>query len=278
MTMKRMAAAVVTLVVWLTGSPAGAQEPLVDLLQRYGVTLPSRGIEGAFDEGMAPAIPVSAGAFATPLAILATASGHDRIAAAYTFGILAGRSAQGAAPGEVAAAGQACMQMMVAGDRQSRVAGARVAGRIFAVALSTPAARVSQPAGLVDALFLLLNRPGDFDRLAAMDALGLVRATIAVSSLTDRYHFHRDAGRRALAGGALEDLARIGHPSSVEIAKALAGDRWADGRDATALAVAFARERLLQDGSLTVIQQALGDKSRRAQARGYLAELGAPAP
>ena len=58
----------------------------------------------------------------------------------------------------------------------------------------------------------------------------------------------------------------------------MAGDKWADGRDATALAVAFARERLLHDGSIALIKQALDDKSLRGQARGYLAELGAPVP
>ena len=62
------------------------------------------------------------------------------------------------------------------------------------------------------------------------------------------------------------------------IVRQLTGDRWAEGKDPTALAVAFARERLLKDGSIAVIQQALDDKSRRNQARGYLAELGASVP
>jgi len=47
---------------------------------------------------------------------------------------------------------------------------------------------------------------------------------------------------------------------------------------ATALAIAFARERLLKDGSIVVIQEAVDDRSRRVQARGYLRELGAPVP
>lgn len=42
--------------------------------------------------------------------------------------------------------------------------------------------------------------------------------------------------------------------------------------------MAFARERLLKDGSIAVIQKAVEDKARRDQARGYLAELGAPVP
>ena len=99
-----------------------------------------------------------------------------------------------------------------------------------------------------------------------------------VPALTERYFFYRDARKRALAGGAVEALARIGDPSSADVVKLLATDKWGEGKDATALAVAFARERLLKDGSIAVIQRALDDKSRRDQARGYLAELGAPVP
>ncbi|HTH24190.1 MAG TPA: hypothetical protein VL919_03725, partial [Vicinamibacterales bacterium] len=62
------------------------------------------------------------------------------------------------------------------------------------------------------------------------------------------------------------------------IVRQLTGDRWAQGKDATALAVAFARERMLRDGSMAVIQMAVDDKSRGNQARGYLAELGARVP
>jgi hypothetical protein len=111
-----------------------------------------------------------------------------------------------------------------------------------------------------------------------MDALGLLREPSAVASLTERYYFYREGGKRALAGGALEALARIGDPSTTDVVKLLAGDKFAEGKDATALAVAFARARILKDGSIAVIQQALDDKSRRDQARGYLAELGAPVP
>ena len=60
--------------------------------------------------------------------------------------------------------------------------------------------------------------------------------------------------------------------------KRLTADPWAEGKDATALAVAFARERLLKDGSITVLRQAMDDKTRHGQARGYLAELGFPLP
>jgi HEAT repeat protein len=176
------------------------------------------------------------------------------------------------------AAGQALTTMMVSGDRRSRVAGARVAGRIFAAPYDRSGTRPVLPAGMTEAIFAMLNQDGEIDQLAAMDALGLLREPSAVASLTERYHFYRDGNKRALAGGALEALARIGDASTVDVVKQLAGDRWADGRDATALAVAFARERMLKDGSIAVIRQAVDDKSRRNQARGYLDELGAPVP
>jgi hypothetical protein len=131
---------------------------------------------------------------------------------------------------------------------------------------------------MLDGLFALFNQDDQIEILVAMDALGLLREISAVASLTERYHFYRQGNKRSLAGGALEALARIGDPSTTAIVKQLAGDRWADGKDATALAAAYARERMLRDGSIAVIRQALNDKSHRDQARGYLIELGAPVP
>jgi hypothetical protein len=118
----------------------------------------------------------------------------------------------------------------------------------------------------------------EIDQLVAMDALGQLREVGATRALTERYRYYRDRNRRALAGGALEALARIGDASTIPLVRELVTDRWSDGRDPTALAVAFARERMLRDGSIAVIRQALDDRSRRAQARGYLAELGSPVP
>jgi hypothetical protein len=132
------------------------------------------------------------------------------------------------------------------------------------------------PAGLVDALFTTFNRHADVDQLIAMDALGLIRERSAVPGLTERYRFYRQVNARALAGGALEALARIGDASSIDLVTQAAADQWSSGNDATALAVAFARERLLKDGSVAVIKQALDDRKRRDQARGYLSELGVP--
>jgi hypothetical protein len=259
-------------------SAAAAQSSLVDLMQRHGVQVKAGAFDAAFDAYAAPTIPVTPGSFATPLAVLTTTTGVERIDSAYAFGILAGPSGRAASPPELNAAGQALIEMLHSEDRRTRVAGARVAGRLFAAPFDKSGLRSAVPAGMADAVFTLWNEDSEIGQLAAMDALGLMREASAVGSLTERYQFYRDRRQRSLAGGALEALARIGHPSSIELVKPLAADRWADGKDATALAVAFARERLLRDGSIAIIRQALDDKSRRNQARGYLAELGAPVP
>lgn len=271
-------AASFAIAIAVTSVPAAmGQTMLLEVMARHGVQLPLGSFERAFDEGMAPATPVTPGSFATPLAMMTSATGSDRIAAAFAFGILAGRSGRAASPQELHAAGAALVQMIGSEDRRSRIAGARVAGRVFAVPFD---ARVATPlpAGLIDALFAQLNRDQEIDQLAAMDALGLMRHLQAVSALTERYYFYRDGNKRALAGGALEALARIGDRSTLEIVKLVAADKWGEGRDATALAVAFARERMLKDGSVAIIRQALDDRSRRLQALGYLAELGVSMP
>lgn len=259
-------------------TPLTAQQILTDTLLAYGVKLPDTGFEGAFDEVRAPATALRPGALATPLALLTAGSAKEQVAAAYTFGILAGRSAAGVTPEELALAARQLIQMTGASDRRARIAAARVAGRVFTVPFDVPPGQERRPAGLVEALFAQLNRTDEYDQLAAMDALGRLREPTAVHALTERFQYYRQARRRVLAGGALEALARIGDPSSVDLVRRLEGDRWADGRDAAALAVAFARERLLRDGSRAVLQQALNERSRRVQARGYLIELGLLSP
>ena len=261
----------------VTGVPiASGQSTLAEVMARHGVLPPGGDFERAFDEGMTPSTPVTPGSFATPLALLASGTGNDRAAAAYAFGILAGRSGRAASPQELAAAGQALVQMIGDADRRARIAGARVAGRVFALPFDARTAIVLPP-GLLDALFAQFNRDNEIDQLVAMDAIGLTRSVTAVGALTERYYFYRNARKRSLAGGALEALTRIGHPSTVEIVRVLAADNWSNGRDATALAVAFARERMLRDGSLATIRAALNDPSLRFQALGYLLELGVPA-
>lgn len=269
----------IVLALSVVGVPAvAAQSSLVEILQRHGVQARDGALDVPFDAHVAPAVPVTPGSFATPLAVLTATDGNERIAGAYAFGILAGRSGRGASPQELAAAGQALLLMIASDDRPSRIAGARVAGRVFAAPFDRSAPHPVVPVGMTAALFALLNLDRDIDQLAAMDALGLLRESTAVGSLTERYAYYRDSGKRALAGGALEALARIGDPSTLAIVQQLAGDRWAEGKDATSLAVAFARERLLKDGSIALIRLAVDDKARRNQARGYLAELGAAVP
>ncbi|MBY0494513.1 MAG: hypothetical protein K2Y23_09870 [Cyanobacteria bacterium] len=271
-------ASVLLAFIALGASTAAAQPALADLLQRHGVAVRDGAFDAAFDSLMVPSVPVTPGSFASPLAILASSTGNERIAAAYTFGILAGRSGLAASPQELAAAGQVLVAMMSVEDRRSRIAGARVAGRVFACSFDPAGPRPVVPPAMVDVLFALMNQDGEIEQLAAMDALGLIREVNATTALADRYRYYRDRNKRALAGGALEALARIGDASAMPVVRQLIGDRWADGRDPTALAVAFARERMLRDGSIAVIREALGDRSRRDQARGYLIELGSPVP
>jgi HEAT repeat protein len=276
-------------------APASAQQVLVELVERHGVTLSSRGFEGAFDDNEEPLLEPTAGSFAAPLAMLQTTTGADRIAAAFAFGVLAGRSALEVAPGELTAAGQALLQMMVSQDRKSRIVAARVAGRVLAAPFDSAASAKASasaaatadksagqaatvPQGMIEALYQMWNSSNDTEQLAAMDALGQIRERAALAALAERYNFYRDEKKRALAGGAVEAMARIGDPSSAEFVKRLAADPWSEGNDATALAVVFARERLLKDGSIAVLRQAMDDKKRHGQARGYLAELGFPLP
>ena len=167
--------------------------------------------------------------------------------------------------------------MMVSQDRKTRIVGARVLGRAFAAPFDSQA-RAAMPQGTIEALYQMWNSDNDTEQLAAMDALGQLRERASLAALAERYNFYRDEKKRALAGGAVEAMARIGDPSSAEFVKRLAADPWSEGKDATALAVAFARERLLKDGAINVLRQAMDDKRRHGQARGYLAELGFPLP
>ena len=273
---KRMNAVLwLLLAAFLTGeaAPAFAQQILNDVLLRHGIPVKGRGPEGAFDDGAVPAVPVQPGSFAAPIAVLQSGDGPDRIRAAYTFAVLAGRSARLVPPADMAAVGPILLQMVGSDNSRTRIAGARVAGRVFARSFQELGTPTGRPAGLTDALFVLLNRTTGVDQLVAMDALGLLRESSAVPSLTERFQFYRDSNKRALAGGAVEALARIGDPSSVALVKALVGDKWATRGDSASLAVLFARERLLKDGSIAKIEQVLREKMRHQQARAYLAEL-----
>lgn len=266
------------LALCVSGVSVFAQTSLVDLMARHGLEVKAGRLDETFDAHLEPTVPVTPGSFATPLALLSSATGPELVQGAYAFGILAGRSGRAASTQELGAAGLALVQMIHSEDRATRIAGARVAGWVFAMPIDKASRGPALPSGMADGLYTLLNANDELEQLAAMDALGLLREVTAVNALTERYHFYRDGRKRALAGGALEALARIGHASTMDIVKQLAGDKWAEGKDPTALAVAFARERMLHDGSVAVIKQALQDKSRRDQARAYLAELGVAVP
>ena len=85
-------AASLALAIWVTGLAAYAQSPLTELLQRHGVQMIDGSFAATFDAHVAPAVPVTPGSFATPLALLTSSSGGEQIDAAYVFGILGGRS------------------------------------------------------------------------------------------------------------------------------------------------------------------------------------------
>jgi hypothetical protein len=111
-------------------SAAAAQSSLVELLQRHGIQAKDGAFDVPFDAHAAPVVPVTSGSLATPIAVLTTAEGNERIAGAYAFGILAGRSGRAASAQELAAAGQTLVLMIGAGDRRaSRRSAVRGAAR-----------------------------------------------------------------------------------------------------------------------------------------------------
>ena len=136
-----------------------------------------RDFERGFDEGMAPATPVTPGLFATPLAMMSSTTGHDRISAA--FALVSSPAAAG--PGRVARRAQRCRRRAGRDDRRRRppIAHCWRAGCRPALHGAVRRSRRSRrcPPGLVDALFGMLNRETEIEQLAAMDALGLMRQT-----------------------------------------------------------------------------------------------------
>jgi hypothetical protein len=272
--MARIRAASLALAFTAIGvSAANAQPSLAELLRQHDVELDGRGPQGAFDDD-AHTRGLASGALALPLAILRSGSLRERTDAAYAFGILAGNRSgfPSVVPNaEVASGVSAMLELIASPDRRARVAGARVLGRVLKVHRDLRPA--PYPDGVLDALFRLLNQSHEIEQLAAMDALGLMRASSAITSLTERYWHYRKANKRALAGGALEALVRIGDPSTIEIVRQLANDRWAEGKDPTALVVAYARARLLDDRSAGIVFEQARNDSRRRQADRYSQEL-----
>ena len=177
-------AASLALAIWVTGLAAYAQSPLTELLQRHGVQA-NGGFAAAFDAHAAPAVPVTPGSFATPLALLTSSSGSEQIDAAYVFGILGGRSGRAASPPELAAAGHALVAMIGSEDRKSRIAAARVAGRLFAApfdpsgeerdAMLDGYRQIAADAGVrVSVVFCVCARVADVDQMLGPSTLLIV--------------------------------------------------------------------------------------------------------
>jgi hypothetical protein len=247
------------------------------VLRGAGVDLPRRGAEEAFELGLQGVGPVPPGAFATLIIGMGPVGAAPRMRAAYAFGVLAGRSARAVPPSELAGAGVALQQMLVADERRVRIAGARVSGRVFAAPIDGKPAP-TRPAGLEAALIGMLNQSNDDEQEAAIEALGLLKEIAVQPVLVERYQAERKQNHREAAGTILEALVRIGDPSTDSIVRALAGDQWGDRDDRTGLVVAYARERYLKDGSVGRLQAAASDKRLGPAARAYLAELGVPQP
>lgn len=265
-------------VVLLGATTLVAQAPDANaVLRGAGVDVPRGGAQAAFDAGLIGPSPVPPGAFGLLIVGMGPVGDAARARSAYAFGVLAGRSGRHVPAGELAGAGIALLQMIVSPDRRVRVAGCRVSGHVFATPIDggPPPAR---PVGLAEAITGRLGQPHEDEQAAAIEALGLLGERGGVPVLTDVYQQARSRNRRRLAGTALEALTRIAHPATVPLAQALVGDPWGDRDDVAGLAVAFARERFLEDGSARRLEAALSDRRLGSKARAYLVELGRTVP
>lgn len=271
--MKTRCVAVAVLLLALA-VPALAQPPDGNaVLRGAGVDVPRGGAAAAFDMGLTGPTPVPPTAFTTLIIGMGPVGNTARIRNAYAFGVLAGRSARPVPAGQLAGAGVALLQMVVAPHRPTRIAGLRVSGRVFAAPVDggPPPMR---PDGLMQGIVLLLNTDDANERMAAIEALGLLREVAAVPTLIDVYTRARGRNDRRLAGAALEALARMGDDRAAALAADLPADSWSQRDDETGLVWAFARERFLKDGSADRLRAALGHRVLGPRARDYLLELG----
>ena len=176
-------------------------------------------------------------------------------------------------------------QRVIDPDAGVRVAAALALGRLGVTAAG-------------DAIIYLLNDAHEPVRLAAMEALGDLRASRALGALLQQFEFY---GRDRQAVAALRAMARIAHPSSAPLFTSLLGAKDAgfrlhayDGlgrigdrravpqleealrsesrRDAQ-LAVRFALHRL-ERSTLGQLVEGLRDRRLERQCRDYLIELG----
>ncbi|MCA1586437.1 MAG: hypothetical protein LC791_17250 [Acidobacteria bacterium] len=232
------------------------------------------GPRGAFEAGLEPARPVPSGAYEAVAAAMSDTHAQVRLHAAYTFAILA-TSKQGlVSDSAVVAARGALGEMLADSAHDVRLAAIGVAARVFRSSPHGPPPVPSPlPEPLIEGLIAAMNQSDLREQTAAMQALGHARETRALEALTERFSFHRAQGPRELAVAALDALARLAHPASSDMVRALASDPWAANGDPYT-AVLFARERLLHDGSSETLKKVASDRRLGARARDYLAELG----
>jgi HEAT repeat protein len=260
--------AIVTLLDLLLAAPAQREEA-----ERGRRT--TGGARRAFDASREPARPVPANAFAPVAAAMSDTNPQVRQEAGYAFALLAS-TRHGLVPeAAMATAAKALEDMLSAADVETRVAAMSTIGRVFRAEPSGPPRVPSRlPEPLLEGLIGAMNQSDPAEQAAAMEALGRVRETRALDALTERFAFHRAQGPTTLAVAALDALARLAHPSTTEAVRALATDPWAMNGDPY-LAVLFARERLLADGSTATLREAAKIHLFAERATAYLVELGA---
>lgn len=232
------------------------------------------------------------------LTLLKDSSAAIRCEAAYALGVLG--QIDGVAPDlGYKAVVEALADRMGDADVRVRIAAARAAGRVFRRCPAGCGVLAVERVG--DALVHLLNDPETAVQGAAMEGLGEIRYERAVKGLGEVLAYYKQG---EMAFGALDTLARIGHPSSIPLFQTALGSKDPNfrraaveglaraggdeamaalrafggaGRDASlALAVAYATVRTAGGQQVTALVQALGHPDLRAQAQDYLVELGTP--
>lgn len=272
-------------------------EPVVPR-RRVGLVVEVRNAvaaETAFAAG-----PFALGTRQVPLEVLtalrlAARDDNPRVAleALYAFGALAAQPSGDTRRELLRASGLEIAPLIGASDPAQRYAAARVIGHVFAQRPQDEP--IDEPVG--DALITALNDDDRAVKAAAMQALGKLRYERSIKALTELYRFY---GTSESAEAALDGLARIGHPSSVETfvaalsgksstlrllaieGLARAGDAArlqaiqtavaADRNEAVALAALYASARLANE-RVDRIADALTKPRLRLQARQYLLEL-----
>ena len=251
--------------------------------------------ESAFSSG-----PLAAGSRPVPsevLIALRTASRDEQprvaLEAIYAFGVLAVEPAGSARRELLHASGPALAALLGVPDPAMRFAAVRVIGRVFAPRVHDEP--IEESVG--DAVITALNDPDRAVKVAAMEALGMLRYTRGVQALTELFQYYGKgepaaaaldaiahiahaasaplfaaqltAKSAAVRGIAAEGLARLGDASQLQaIQSALAGERG----DGPLLTGVFA-SAMLSNAPITPIAESLTRPKLRDQAYQYLVEL-----